>query len=111
MPSEYSKAAKKQKIEDEDEINLGSLKKKEPNNATPIEAKAKKVKKDVADKDFEQPSSKKSANMPSNKVLKQKTKEEDEKKKKKKGIKNLRKLLTKGKRKVTYVEEALEDFL
>lgn len=48
---------------------------------------------------------------PSDNVLKQKKKEEDEQKKKKKGKKNLRKLLTKGKRKVTYVEGALEDFL
>lgn len=68
MPSEDSKAAKKEEIEDEDEINLGSLKKKKPNNATPTQAKAKKVKKEAADDDFQRPSSKKSANKPSDKV-------------------------------------------
>lgn len=68
IPSEDSKAAKKEEIEDEDDINLGSLKKKRPNNATPTQAKAKKVKKEEADDDFDQPYSKKSANKPSDKV-------------------------------------------
>ncbi|XP_027092966.1 uncharacterized protein [Coffea arabica] len=84
MPSEDAKTVKKQRVKDEDEETLDSLKKKKPNNATQKEAKARKeetkrVKKEEADEDFEQSPPKKSSNKSSDK---KRRKKEDETKKK-----------------------------
>ncbi|XP_027090116.1 uncharacterized protein [Coffea arabica] len=84
MPSEDAKTVKKERVKDEDEETLDSLKKKKPNNATQKEAKARKeetkrVKKEEADEDFEQSPPKKSSNKSSDK--KKRKKEEEIKKK------------------------------
>ncbi|XP_027148654.1 transcriptional regulator ATRX homolog isoform X1 [Coffea eugenioides] len=83
MPSEDAKTVKKERVKDEDEETLDSLKKKKPNNATQKEAKArtKRVKKEEADEDFEQSPPKKSSNKSSDKVQKRRKKEDETKKK------------------------------
>lgn len=66
MPSEDAKTVKKEEVEDDDEMAIGSLMKKKASNVTPKQAKpkpkkeeAKNVKKEEADEDYEKPSTKK----------------------------------------------------